>query len=124
LDGLQQELFRNRRFSRKELCLFDLQWLRIVFGEAGMAETQPFQRLLQKVEFQSIEWEDQKKSESFFEKSIGRAELVLGAPTFAAVSFGIGRRYTENVDALAAEMGRKAGKKPWGMYEFALSDPD
>ena len=32
--------------------------------------------------------------------------------------------YTEEVDELAARMGRKAEDKPWGMYEFALSDPD
>ena len=38
--------------------------------------------------------------------------------------------YTEHVDALAAEfrdeiIGKHAPEdKPWGMYEFALSDPD
>jgi hypothetical protein len=40
--------------------------------------------------------------------------------------------YLEDVDALAAEfrneiLGASAGApedKPWGMYEFALSDPD
>jgi hypothetical protein len=38
--------------------------------------------------------------------------------------------YLEDVDALAAEFGSEIiGKnapedKPWGMYEFALSDPD
>ena len=38
--------------------------------------------------------------------------------------------YTETIDALAAEFARElVGKrgpehKPWGMYEFALSDPD
>lgn len=38
--------------------------------------------------------------------------------------------YTDDVDALAAEFGNElAGKKapedkPWGTYEFALSDPD
>ena len=38
--------------------------------------------------------------------------------------------YTESVDALAAEFAQELiGKrgpehKPWGMYEFALSDPD
>jgi catechol 2,3-dioxygenase-like lactoylglutathione lyase family enzyme len=32
--------------------------------------------------------------------------------------------YTEDVDALAAKVGCKAEDKPWGMYEFALSDPD
>ncbi|HEY1749482.1 MAG TPA: glyoxalase [Xanthobacteraceae bacterium] len=38
--------------------------------------------------------------------------------------------YTEDVDALAAEFGseliEKNGPehKPWGMYEFSLSDPD
>lgn len=36
--------------------------------------------------------------------------------------------YTEDVDALAArfpaEIAGKAEDKPWGMYEFALSDPD
>ena len=30
----------------------------------------------------------------------------------------------ENVDELAAEMGRTAEDMPWGMREFALSDPD
>jgi hypothetical protein len=32
--------------------------------------------------------------------------------------------YAEDVDELAARMGCKAEDKPWGMYEFALSDPD
>jgi hypothetical protein len=32
--------------------------------------------------------------------------------------------YSENVDELAAAMGAKAEDKPWGMYEFSLSDPD
>lgn len=32
--------------------------------------------------------------------------------------------YTEDVDELAAKLGRTAEDKPWGMYEFALSDPD
>jgi catechol 2,3-dioxygenase-like lactoylglutathione lyase family enzyme len=36
--------------------------------------------------------------------------------------------YTEDVDALAAKLGdlvlTKPERKPWGMYEFALSDPD
>lgn len=36
--------------------------------------------------------------------------------------------YAENVDELAARMGplvrHKPEHKPWGMYEFALSDPD
>ena len=32
--------------------------------------------------------------------------------------------YTEDVDDLAAAMGRRPEDKPWGMYEFALSDPD
>lgn len=32
--------------------------------------------------------------------------------------------YTENVDDLATRMGCQAEDKPWGMYEFALSDPD
>jgi hypothetical protein len=32
--------------------------------------------------------------------------------------------YAEDVDVLAARMGCKAEDKPWGMYEFALSDPD
>jgi catechol 2,3-dioxygenase-like lactoylglutathione lyase family enzyme len=30
----------------------------------------------------------------------------------------------EDVDELAAEFAAKAEDKPWGMYEFALSDPD
>ncbi len=32
--------------------------------------------------------------------------------------------YFENVDELAAAMGANAEDKPWGMYEFSLSDPD
>ena len=32
--------------------------------------------------------------------------------------------YAENVDELAARMGCSAEVKPWGMYEFAVSDPD
>jgi len=32
--------------------------------------------------------------------------------------------YAEDVDELAARMGGTAEDKPWGMYEFALSDPD
>lgn len=32
--------------------------------------------------------------------------------------------YTEQVDDLAAKMGCAAEDKPWGMYEFSLSDPD
>jgi hypothetical protein len=32
--------------------------------------------------------------------------------------------YAENVDELAAQCGRTAENKPWGMYEFAVSDPD
>ena len=36
--------------------------------------------------------------------------------------------YTEDVDQLAAALGKlvlhKPENKPWGMYEFALSDPD
>jgi len=36
--------------------------------------------------------------------------------------------YTENVDELARSLGDlvryKPEDKPWGMYEFALSDPD
>ena len=36
--------------------------------------------------------------------------------------------YAENVDELAERMGRlvlaRPEDKPWGMYEFALSDPD
>jgi hypothetical protein len=30
----------------------------------------------------------------------------------------------EEVDELAAEFATEAEDKPWGMYEFALSDPD
>ena len=33
-------------------------------------------------------------------------------------------RYTERVDELVAAMGCAAEDKPWGMYEFARSDPD
>ena len=32
--------------------------------------------------------------------------------------------YAENVEALAAELGGRAEAKPWGMMEFALSDPN
>jgi len=32
--------------------------------------------------------------------------------------------YAENVEALAVEFGRKAEAKPWGLIEFALSDPN
>ncbi|HWR16958.1 MAG TPA: VOC family protein [Terriglobales bacterium] len=36
--------------------------------------------------------------------------------------------YTKNIDALAASLDglllHKPEHKPWGMYEFALSDPD
>lgn len=39
--------------------------------------------------------------------------------------------YTEKVDELAAvfsaeilEKGKRPEEKPWGMYEFSLSDPD
>jgi catechol 2,3-dioxygenase-like lactoylglutathione lyase family enzyme len=32
--------------------------------------------------------------------------------------------YLEEVDELAARMGSRAEDKPWGMYEFAVSDPD
>jgi hypothetical protein len=42
-------------------------------------------------------------------------------------SFGI-YFYAENVDELAASLGdlvlHKPEQKPWGTYEFALSDPD
>lgn len=32
--------------------------------------------------------------------------------------------YIEDVDALTAQMDVSAEHKPWGMYEFSLSDPD
>ena len=32
--------------------------------------------------------------------------------------------YTESVDELAAKLGAKPQEMPWGMYEFAISDPD
>ena len=32
--------------------------------------------------------------------------------------------YIEGVDELAMRMGCTAENKPWGMYEFSLSDPD
>src|SRR5262245_56327840 len=32
--------------------------------------------------------------------------------------------YLEDVDALAREFQQRPEDKPWGMYEFALSDPD
>jgi hypothetical protein len=48
--------------------------------------------------------------------------LVLGRNPFGLYL------YAENVDELAERMGdlvlHKPETKPWGMYEFALSDPD
>jgi hypothetical protein len=39
-----------------------------------------------------------------------------------------GLLYAENVDELAEQMGEfvlhKPQDRPWGMYEFAMSDPD
>ncbi len=32
--------------------------------------------------------------------------------------------YAQDVDELAKAMGCAAADKPWGMYEFAVSDPD
>jgi catechol 2,3-dioxygenase-like lactoylglutathione lyase family enzyme len=32
--------------------------------------------------------------------------------------------YAENVEALAAEFGGKVEAKPWGLIEFAVSDPN
>jgi len=32
--------------------------------------------------------------------------------------------YSENVDALAARLGCHVQSRPWGMREFAVSDPD
>jgi catechol 2,3-dioxygenase-like lactoylglutathione lyase family enzyme len=32
--------------------------------------------------------------------------------------------YAENVEALAARLGRSVQTMPWGMREFAVSDPD
>lgn len=32
--------------------------------------------------------------------------------------------YAENVEALAAEFGARAETKPWGLREFAVSDPN
>jgi hypothetical protein len=32
--------------------------------------------------------------------------------------------YADDVDALAARFAVRAEDKPWGMYEFAVSDPD
>ena len=32
--------------------------------------------------------------------------------------------YTEDVDQLAVRLGAMPQEMPWGMYEFALSDPD
>jgi len=32
--------------------------------------------------------------------------------------------YLEDVDAAAREFGQSPEDKPWGMYEFAISDPD
>ncbi|WP_224369850.1 VOC family protein [Hyalangium versicolor] len=31
--------------------------------------------------------------------------------------------YAENIDVLAARFGRQAQDKPWGLREFAISDP-
>jgi len=31
--------------------------------------------------------------------------------------------YAEDVEALAAAMGVRAERKPWGLIEFAVSDP-
>ncbi len=56
------------------------------------------------------------------------AELHLnGAPEGWLVPsrnpFGV-YLYADNVDELAARMEKRAEHKPWGMYEFAVSDPD
>jgi catechol 2,3-dioxygenase-like lactoylglutathione lyase family enzyme len=32
--------------------------------------------------------------------------------------------YADNVEALADAMGREAERRPWGLVEFAVSDPD
>jgi len=32
--------------------------------------------------------------------------------------------YVEDVDVLAREFQKQPEDKPWGMYEFAISDPD
>jgi hypothetical protein len=32
--------------------------------------------------------------------------------------------YTDEVEMLAGRFGLRAEDKPWGMYEFAVSDPD
>jgi catechol 2,3-dioxygenase-like lactoylglutathione lyase family enzyme len=32
--------------------------------------------------------------------------------------------YSEDIEALAARMGCRAQTKPWGLREFAISDPD
>jgi hypothetical protein len=32
--------------------------------------------------------------------------------------------YAENVEALATDLGCRAERKPWGLVEFAISDPD
>lgn len=32
--------------------------------------------------------------------------------------------YAEDIDGLAARFAARAEDKPWGMYEFAVSDPD
>jgi catechol 2,3-dioxygenase-like lactoylglutathione lyase family enzyme len=56
-------------------------------------------------------------------------DAVAGWLTPGCNPFGL-YLYTEDVDALAAAFagefaGQKAPEdKPWGMYEFALSDPD
>ena len=55
-------------------------------------------------------------------------KAVEGWLTPGANPFGV-YLYTENVDELAEHVRDALGKngpedKPWGMYEFALSDPD
>lgn len=57
-------------------------------------------------------------------------ETVPGWVTPERNPFGV-YVYTEEIDALAAafspdiiEHGKRAEHKPWGMYEFSLSDPN
>ena len=65
----------------------------------------------------------------------GRPSMIVSAAATSPVSSKkttprpIAHDYAENVDALAAAMapdvlGKEPEDKPWGMYEFGVSDPD
>ena len=56
----------------------------------------------------------------------GELHLVAAPPGWLVAGrnpFGV-YFYTEDVDTLAARLGIAPEDKPWGMYEFSLSDPD